>query len=327
MESRKWISRLFTAVLSVILVAALGVILATDMLDEYSQPEPKEDVYDPSSALVMQKSNLIKQQDQVKQEYLKRIRGMGTVTILFTQPDAVFMELVVPMMEQNEIVGVVAFGPDRYPGQEGCISIEEWRSLEEGGWETCLMWDGSARISEWVPEMNKRLVEVGMEPSFSVYVPENLFEEELLVEARRMNLKALVHQSKELEEHNDIRINDVWLPKGLAWHLDNTSEQVDKVVSEGGSIVLEVQNEIIWDGGYRRLFQSMLEKLLGWQEENKMRIDTINRSISYRQGVLMDSMEMEKEMHSQLEMLSLQIEKINAQIDEIRQSGQEIFID
>lgn len=314
--------------LAVLVIAVLALFLVRVMLLE--QPGevpavPYAAAGDQAGALVMQKSSLYKQRDRVQQEYTKRIQGMGTATLLFTQPDAVFMDIIVPMMEKNGLVGMVAFGLDRHPGTEGCITLEQWRRLEAAGWEICLKWDGKTRLPIWMEQMNRCIGVAGLKPSLSVYVPEGVYNQDLLIQAREMNLRALVHHGEETDANDQqaIRDNDVWTPTAVSWHLDNTSEKVEGIASTGGSIVLEVKNEIMWEGGYRRLFLSMLEKLLAWQSENDLRITTIEQAIAYRQGVLMGGMALEEEMRSHLAALDLQIEDIDAKIDALYQPVQE----
>ena len=314
--------------LAVLVIAVLALFLVRVMLLEQPGQAPAAPyavVNDQAGALVMQKSSLYKQRDRVQQEYTKRIQGMGTATLLFTQPDAVFMDIIVPMMEKNGLVGMVAFGLDCHPGTEGCITLEQWRRLEAAGWEICLLWDGKTQLPIWMDRMNQHMAQAGLMASLSVYVPEGVYNQDLLIQARKMNLRALVHHGEETDVNDQqvIRDNDVWTPTAVAWHLDNTSEKVEGIASTGGSIVLEVKNEIMWEGGYRRLFHSMLEKLMEWQGGDELRITTIEQAIAYRQGVLMGGMALEEEMRSHLEALDLQIEAIDEQINALYQPVQE----
>ena len=103
MGIKKWIGGVLIAALVAVLLTALTIVLKTDLMDEYTEPEPVQIADDRLGPLVMQKSNLFKQRERVQQEYIERIQGMGTVTLLFTQPDEIFMEIVVPMMEEKGI--------------------------------------------------------------------------------------------------------------------------------------------------------------------------------------------------------------------------------
>lgn len=323
MSDNRWLRMGMILLVIAGLLCGLFLVLTMDQAGEADTPLPAQ--HDPAGPLVMQKSTLYKQRDRIQQEYTERIQGMGTTTILFTQPDAVFMDIVFPLMEKNGLTGMVAFGLERHPGTEGCITLAQWRQLEDAGWEICLLWDGTTRLPIWMDRMRQCLAAIGISASLSVYVPEGLFTPELLVQAREMNLRALVHHGENMAENEQytIRANDVWMPTAVPWHLDNTSEKVEAIVSSGGSIVLEVKNEIMWEGGYRRLFQSMLEKLLNWQNEDHLRVTTIDQAISYRQGVLQGGMALEAEMRSHLEALDLQIDAIDAQIDALYSPAQE----
>ena len=291
--------------------------------------EPQQSADDPlngtppaaelSGPLMMQKSNLMKQRDQVQKEYTARIQGMGTVTLLFTQPDAVFMDIVAPLVIENNLQAMVAFDLEMFPGKDGCITMAQWRQLEAAGWEICLKWDGKTLLPQWMEKMNRLLESYGIKTSLTVLAPEDLFTQDLLVQARQLNLKAVIHHGEDtgVKYQRSIQANDVWLPVVAPWHLDNTSDTVEKTVSEGGSMVLEVYNEIIWDGGYRRLFKSMLEKLVTWQNEDKLRVTTINEAIAYRQGVLLGSMALEEELKKHLDSLNVQIQEVDDQLNNL----------
>lgn len=298
----------------------LAVLLFVLLFYASNQPQPENPYALPgdnvSGPLVMQKSALLKQRDQIQKEYIARMRGMGTVTLLFTQPDAVFMDIVVPMLMESGLKGMVAFDLACYPGSENCITMEQWRQLEQAGWEVCLRWDGKTMLPQWMDSMNRKLSSLGMAPSLTVYVPQALFTTQLLAQARQLNLKALIHHGEDTGTKYEyiIQTNDVWLPQVIPWHLENTSDTVLTTAEAGGSMVLEVYNEIIWEGGYRRLFKSMLEKLINWQTEDKMRVTTVNEAVSYRRGVVQGSLALETEMQEHLEKLNLEIEQLDEEI-------------
>lgn len=309
--------------LAVCLCALLGVALLFVMAQEPPRPADSLNVVPPaaelSGPLMMQKSNLMKQRDQVQKEYTARIQGMGTVTLLFTQPDAVFMDIVAPLVIENNLQAMVAFDLETFPGRDGCITMAQWRQLEAAGWEICLKWDGKTLLPQWMEKMNRLLESYGIKTSLTVLAPEDLFTQDLLVQARQLNLKAVIHHGEDtgVKYQRTIQANDVWLPVVAPWHLDNTSDTVEKTVSEGGSMVLEVYNEIIWDGGYRRLFKSMLEKLVTWQNEDKLRVTTINEAIAYRQGVMLGSMALEEELKKHLDSLNVQIQEVDDQLNNL----------
>ncbi|MBQ6715324.1 MAG: hypothetical protein IJN21_02255 [Clostridia bacterium] len=275
-----------------------------------------------AGALALQKSNLYKERDRLQREYFKRIQGIGTATLLFTQPDASLMEIVAPMLQESNLTGMIAFSTDFYPGAEGCITPSEYQQLEEAGWEVCLMWDGKTQLSEWMSAMTQRLTDAGIMSSFTVYVPEGLYDQALLAQARELKLHALIHHGEGAEEtvQYTLNVDDVCTPMAISWHVDNASKHVDSVTSTGGSIVLEVKDEILQDESYNRLFQSMLETLVKWRDEDKLHMVTIEQAISYRRGVLTESMELEEELRRQLEALDLQIEAIDEQIAALRRS-------
>lgn len=316
MSDKRWLRMELT--LLVIAGLLLGLFRVLTMEQTSTVPAPTSAATDLSGPLVMQKSELYKQRDRLQREYTERIKGMGTATLLFTQPDAVFMDIVFPLMEQNGLVGTVAFGLDCHPGTEGCITLPQWRKLEAAGWEICLLWDGKTRLPIWMEQMNQYMAAYDMGTSLSVYVPEGVFNTELLIQAREMNLKALVHHGEDAEagQHQaSIHINDVWTPISVAWYLDDASKEVESIIADSGSIVLEVKNEILWEGGYRSLFQSMLERLINWQSNDDLRVTTINQAIAYRQGVLQGSLALEDEMRRLLESLDSQINDIDEQLN------------
>ena len=324
MSDKRWLRM----ALSLLVIAGLllGLLRVLTLEQKSTVPAPASAATNLSGPLVMQKSELYKQRDRLQREYTERIQGMGTATLLFTQPDAVFMDIVFPLMEKNGLVGMVAFGLDRHPGTEGCITLAQWRKLEAAGWEICLLWDGKTRLPIWMEQMNQYLAAYGMETSLSVYVPEGVFNTDLLIQAREMNLKALIHhgEDKNAGQHQaSIHTNDVWTPISVAWYLDDTSNKVEGIIADSGSIVLEVKNEILWEGGYRRLFQSMLEKLVNWQSNDALRVTTINQAIAYRQGVLQGSSALEDEMRRHLESLDLQIDAIDEQLNLLYQPSVE----
>ena len=297
-----------------LLCCVLFILMALRLDDEDRSMLPSQNSQ--AGALALNKSNLYKERDRLQREYANRIQGMGTATLLFTQPDTVFMEIVAPMMKTGNLTGMVAFSLDFYPGAEGCITLSEYQQLEAAGWEACLMWDGKTGLAEWLSAVTQRLTDAGVSTPLTVYVPEGLYDQQLLMQARDLNLHALIYHGEGAEEktQHTLNVDDVSALMSIPWHTDSASKQVDSVASTGGSIVLEVHDEIKGEDSYHRLFESMIETLARWQEEEKVRILAIEQAISYRHGVLTESMELEEELRRQLEALDLEIEDIDAQM-------------
>lgn len=74
----------------------------------------------------------------------RRDCGMGI--LVFEHPSERLYTEVLPVMREYELTGVVVLSTVEYPGQPGCITVEQMRELADEGWIFCPGWDGKEEL-------------------------------------------------------------------------------------------------------------------------------------------------------------------------------------
>lgn len=73
-------------------------------------------------------------------------RDCGMGILLFEKPSERLYTEVLPIMQEYELTGVVVLRTQEYPGQPGCITVEQMQELADAGWIFCAGWDGEEKL-------------------------------------------------------------------------------------------------------------------------------------------------------------------------------------
>lgn len=100
----------------------------------------------------------------------------GSLLMLFEQPNAQIMTAIYPRMQAKGFVGVIALSESQYPGAEGCISVDDAKTLAAAGWDFCYTLSASSPAPS---ALRSKLVGMGLSAPSAAYFPANDFTDTL----------------------------------------------------------------------------------------------------------------------------------------------------
>ena len=307
--------------LIIVLVIGIGIlVLRPELLPGKTGQQTVNVSQQDYGRLAAQVSELTRQQNQIKDEYAQKIKGAGTLALLFTEYGTQFMEELAPLMEAVNLPGMLAFTEMKYPGAEGCLTQAQWQTLYEKGWRHCLYWDGTKTLDAWLTEAQAALTKAGLPASDILYfAPEAYAEEHLPVLQKHGIATAICYPAATADYLLEVADDQVWTIGALSWCSSNASAFSSSVTSEGGSIVLAVHDECQLNAEYVQVFQSMMEALSSWQQAGTVYITDVAEAKAFRQGVQNGRSALEAERAEKLAEIQAQIDAVNQQMTDLLQ--------
>lgn len=190
----------------------------------------------------------------------KRDCGMGIV--LFENPSERIYTEVLPVMQEYELTGAVVLTPQSYPGQTGCITVEQMKELAEAGWIFCAGWDGEAELQTLAEPFQK----LKLSKTKTVWMqPETVhFDETALKNAGYLTVFHHGESGNLLtnQDENGLRLIGTILwndPAILAW--------LDAAVEQCGLLAIGVDFETDYGDFNEELFRNMCRILKEHSEQ------------------------------------------------------------
>lgn len=270
--------------------------------------------------LELEKRKLRQELDDLEKVYDEESQGMASLILLFADIDRTVYTEIFPKMKEYGFIGVLALSGEQIPGQEGCISKEQFDELMEAGWQCCTKWERNMTAREWKESVDKLVAETGITRPSAVYFPQGAYDSKLDNYLSSQGITIVVHHGEEglsltLPENGET----LWHPGAIPWHQDGSRWELSGVVTERGNMVfvtgLDSTEEEYSESGYI----SMLEDAKGYCESGELMVTDLKTACEYR-GNLEDSQEgLSQNFEEKKAELDEQIEEVDRQIDGVTQ--------
>ncbi len=237
--------------------------------------------------------------------YEKEKEGKATIQILFTAPMAVIYEEVYPVMEDYEYVGVIAISEEYFPGNAGCIDVNEAKILEEAGWQFCARYDGNSY--QHVAQMAQ---EIGIALQSAMYFPNGTFEEDL---DAAESVDFVIHHGESGRQLLTFTKEDKWYLGALGWFSMGVSDILEEVVEQGANIVYTIGpdgTEEMYEDGQ---FEKMLNKITAFE------------TLVVTDLTSLDTMQGDEADESFVTNYQDRKQKMNARLEELQKLEQEVY--
>lgn len=126
------------------------------------------------------------QQEQLEQEledlekmYEKSKSPRAATQVLFTELNEQVYTQCYPILKEFEYKGTLALSDTQFPGEAGCMSIEQFQELIAEGWEICITWQASENVNTWWTRFQSKLTSLGVEAGNTAYFPKGTYSAEM----------------------------------------------------------------------------------------------------------------------------------------------------
>ena len=166
MLDNKWIR----ALLAFAVVLSLGILLGMSVLDKIEDNRIAKREKLIQNELIT--SGLIAERVELESQLAKLSeseRRIGTVTFLFTEPNEVIYDELYAAMTLWKIQGTVAISDTSLPGDDGNMSVAEYKAMLDSGWSGAVLFDGDGSLADYLDALEARLTPLGIQLPDTLY--------------------------------------------------------------------------------------------------------------------------------------------------------------
>ncbi|MDO4328848.1 MAG: hypothetical protein Q4C66_05885 [Lachnospiraceae bacterium] len=299
-------------ILTILLAAVMTVFFWQGRREEQNKQAQYRQMELEAQPLNVKKQGIQQEIWRLEADYSKQLSPMGTAVILFTSPDAEVYTKCYPVMREHGYLGVVALSASKFPGEEGCMTQEQFAELLRMGWRFCVIWEPP------VERTAERLQSAGMSLSEVVYFPEGTYASQYDKELKEMGFSVAVHHGE--ESGNILTLEDeeeIWHPGAVGLRGSQAKYWLREAVSQKGNMVFAVgfeQQEELYD---ERKFQNMIDSLDSYRTEGSIMVTDFAGARSLSGEAALKKITLEPEYNKNREELEEELRQVNEELDAV----------
>lgn len=306
------LKKVLLGLLCVVLAGLLGFGILHSRREDQAKALALEEINEQLEPLRVRKQELEAELAGLKLENDELMGGMATLSVLVTDLDSGFVAQIAPMLQAAGIPAVVALSQEQFPGNEGLITVAEFRQLLESGWDYCAAWDGSVDFAVWYSGMAQQLEEIGLAMSEVLYCAERSYITDLDEAAQARGFSTIVHSGEKNLPIEDTAYGSLWKPGSIWWNTPGVRDYLEQVIEKHGNTVLMI-NQVEF---YASSFNAMLNLVKYYEKEEALISGTFAQAKAYHEEQTAKQAELQNEAYA-LSVCELS-EKIEAITEEMQ---------
>ena len=311
-ERRNTVIRIVCVIVS--LLIAVGIFIAykvvrADARNEASMLQAVADKYEAMlSPLISEKNSLENEIEAVTAKRDGRGLGMASVVFLFAEPSPrIFTDGAYDMLTSYGYASIVAVSDGSFPGDEGCMTVEEMKMLVGRGWEIAVSADADTDISA----LCERLADAGLPSPVTAYYPFGGYGENAAAKLADAGISSAILYMSDTEQDD----SGIWTMAAFGSYENNVKKYYDSAIDQSDCLVLVTgfvnSREMFYDGNFSAMLSIANDSIES------------GAAINARFGIVRErymaaaekKAENEKECSEQLEKLTGELARISGKID------------
>ncbi len=172
-----------------------GIMLLVNRYRTNKDTATKQVYNEESSALQAQKHEIESEIAQLENEISDAFSNHGSAVLLYTEPNARILDNIVPMMKDYGYHGSIAISDRYFPGDEGCLSVNEVMDLTNDGWDLCLSVSADTDVSA----LYNRITATGLPAPVALYCPDDACSQAQAKAAQKLGITSVFEHHKKTE--------------------------------------------------------------------------------------------------------------------------------
>ena len=198
-------------IVTIVLAIGLFAIIWGVQKEESKTAVQHEKLYEQRRPLTVKQEQLEQELETLKKEYEKSKAPNAVVQVIFTDLSEKVYSECYPIMKEYEYTGTLTLSAKQLPGEEGCMTVDQFKELIDAGWQVAITWQKGAAPKQWWPNLQNRLTVLGIEGSEVVYFPHDTYEAKLDATMQELGFSVAVVNKKEEETPLQLQHEDgVW---------------------------------------------------------------------------------------------------------------------
>lgn len=309
-------------VLAVVMIVFLaGFLIFLICQEKWTQREREisyEEMEKELRPLELEKTRLRQEMSNLGKKHDEESQGAGSLVLLFTNVDEQIYTDIYPKMESYGFIGTLVLSEDSFPGQEGCLTGDQFKELTEAGWKCAVRWNENVEPEEWLIQCRELAEKAEIVLPKIVYFPDGVYDESKDEFLTRRGFTVAVHHG---EKNLPIILSEagegLWHPGAMGWVQSGANARLSEATTQGGNLVFTIGSDFEAEQYEEGQFINMLSLADGYCQDGNLMVTDLTGARKYRQE-LADGQESRDEDYAEQEsQLQEQMDELDREMDTI----------
>lgn len=306
-------------IVTIVLAIGLFAFVLFVQKKENKKATRQELIYEQSRPLSVRKEELEQELETLRKLYEKSISPKASVQVLFTDLNEQVYTTCYPIMKEYEDTGILTVSATQLPGEEGCMTKEQFQELVDAGWDVYVTWQTEGDAKKWWPNLQNKLTVLGVRAGKTMYFPKGTYQ----VDADKVLLElgftsVLISKNDEESPLQMQEEEGIWhagavgmmTSKPKLWLREAVAQDANVAYLVGFSLEEELYNE--------NSFRSMLNSLEEYKATEELIVtDVEDAREGFRARDLGVDTETEKQYQEQKAALEAELADVKKQLQEM----------
>ena len=306
-------------IVTIVLAIGLFAFIWRVQRDEEQKAVQHEKLYEERRPLTVRQEQLEQELETLEKEYEKSKSPNAVVQVLFTDLNEQVYTQCYPIMKEYEYTGILTLSGAQLPGEEGCMTVEQFQELMDAGWKVAITWQKDAPVKQWWPNLQNRLTVLGIESSEAVYFPKDTYSAELDTTIQELGFSIAVVNKREEETPLQLQHEEgIWhigavgmmTSKPRLWLREAVAQDANLAYLIGFQLEEELYNE--------KSFRSMLNCFDEYEATDELITTTLDEAREHFRGRSVGvNPEIESQYQEKKAALEKELSEVKKQLEEI----------
>ena len=136
---------------------------------------------------------------ELNEEYRNLTEPKATTQIFFTDLNEQVYSICYPILKRKGYTGTLILSSEQFPGEEGSMTLEQFRNLIADGWKVCIGWPKEATANDWWTSLKQKMDASQIERSSMIYFPHGSYNSELDSKIQKMGFSIVISEKIGIE--------------------------------------------------------------------------------------------------------------------------------
>ncbi len=188
--------------------------------------------------------DLEKQIEELEQKYQEATEQKATTQVLFTDLNEQIYTECLPQLEEQGFSGTLTVSSKQLPGNEGCLTVKQYKELIDKGWDVCVRWESPTNVNQWWNSLKKELAEREISINGGIYFPLGTYSNSVDRRLRQMGFQVVIVERNDTESPLQNQYEeDLWHINAMGCMTKQPKKWLKQAVTEKANVIFSVNFE------------------------------------------------------------------------------------
>lgn len=300
----KWVAIAVSAVLTVVMLVASIHVSRERRKNRENWQEVSDAYSEKMRPLWEEKRSIERELTGLEDEEAELQLQAISAVILCTEPDARIMDDIYPKMEKQGYAGLIALAENRFPGDEGCMTISDLRTLLRRGWEICITVEEGTDVAA----LCDRVINAGLPNPVAAYYPNGGYNHTVKDTLAAVDIDKVVVYGEV-----KAKLKDIWCLPAYGSYEHDSKRVFMESVEDGTGVAMTVSYADERGKYDKGNFEAMLDTIVMFSEEGYVFLRNFSEAYDFYQKYD-EAMDDDSTFANRRNVLEDRLEEIEAEI-------------